>query len=142
MAVETGRVEDAVEAHHPGEIQIGAGPGYERQRSTEAEPDGDRRTGPGSLAQLRRRGGEVVDRLVELHLLTVRAVVELVVARAEAGGPAVVVEGNRVMAGLREALGQLDVEGVEAANVRDDHDTGLVALGCLGERRREVRAVV
>ena len=57
---------------------------YARQRSAEAESDGDRRTAPGSLAELRRRGGEVVDRLVQLHLLAVRSVVELVVARAEA----------------------------------------------------------
>ncbi len=71
MAVESGGVEDAVETHHPGEIQIGTGPGDERQRSAEAEPDGDRRTGPGAPAELRRRGGEIVERLVELHLLAV-----------------------------------------------------------------------
>ena len=80
-------VEDAVETHHPGEIQVGTGPGYERERSAEAESDGDRRTTPRSLAELRRRGGEVVERLVQFHLLAVRSVVELVVARAEANHP-------------------------------------------------------
>ena len=40
----------------------------------------------------------------------VRPVVEVVVARREAGGAAEVVDHDRVVAGLREALGQLDVE--------------------------------
>jgi hypothetical protein len=46
------------------------------------------------------------------------------------------------MAGLREALGQLHVEAVQAADVGQDHDVGPTGrLGGFGERRGEARTV-
>ena len=53
------------------------------------------------------RGGRVLLDARDRQLLDVRHVLELLVARAEAGGPAEVVHRDRVVAGLSEPLGEL-----------------------------------
>jgi hypothetical protein len=68
-------------------------------------------------------------------------VVPVVVALAGARGAPEVVDRDGVVAGLREALGQLDVEAVQAADVGQDHDPGRRAVGRLGHGGREARAV-
>jgi hypothetical protein len=55
----------------------------------------------------------------------VRHVLEVLAALAGARGAPEVVDRDRVVAGLREPLGQLDVEPVQAADVGQDHDAGL-----------------
>ena len=57
------------------------------------------------------------------------------------GGPAEVVERDRVVAGLGEPLGELGVERVQAADVGEDHDPAAASGRRLRERGREVRAV-
>ena len=76
----------------------------------------------GALAQRGERGGRVLLDGRDRQLLDVGHVLELLVARPEAGGAAEVVERDRVVAGLGEPLGQLGVERVQAANVGQDHD--------------------
>jgi hypothetical protein len=72
----------------------------------------------------------------------VRHEVELVVTLADPGRAAERVERDRRVPGLREALRELGVEAVEPADVRDDHDADGVRRGRVGQRRREVRAVL
>ena len=76
----------------------------------------------GALAQRGDRGGGVLLDARDRQLLDVGHVLELLVARAEAGGAAEVVDRDRVVAGLREPLGELGVERVQAADVGQDHD--------------------
>ena len=116
--------EHAVEADHGSEVgQVGAG--EERLEPAEAEPD--RGDGPRArpLAQRGDRGGGVLLDSGDRQLLNVGHVLELLVARAEAGRPAEVVHDDRVVAGLREPLGQLRVERIQPPDVREDHDPAL-----------------
>ena len=75
------------------------------------------------------------------ELLDVRHVLEVLAARPQPRGAAEVVDRDRVMAGLREALGKLGVERIQPADVGQDHDPGARAPRGLRERRREARAV-
>jgi hypothetical protein len=68
-------------------------------------------------------------------------VVPVVGALAGADGAAEVVDRDGVTAGLGEALGQLDVEAVEAADIGEDEHGRVAAVGRLSERGREARAV-
>src|SRR6185437_10498543 len=74
-------------------------------------------------------------------LVDVRLVVEVPVALRRARGAAEVVEGDRVVARGGEALGQLDVEAVEAPDVGQDDDAGAARRGRLGQRGGELVAV-
>ena len=66
-----------------------------------------------------------------------RHVLELLVARAETRGAAEVVDRDRVIAGLREALGELRVERIQAADVGEDHDPAAAVRA--GPRRARPR---
>ena len=66
-------------------------------------------------------------------------VVPVVVTLRNSGGAAEVVERDGGEATLREAEGDLLVEAVEAADVREDHDTDARrVIRCRGERREAV----
>ena len=82
-SVEAVAGEHAIQPDHAGEVEV-ARAGYERDRSAEAEADSDHRGRPGTPAQLRDGGVEVIECRVELHLIAVGAVVEVVVPRTEA----------------------------------------------------------
>ena len=91
------------------------------------------------LAQPLDRGARVCLDAVVGRLVDVRPVLELVVAGARAGGAPEVVERDRSVPALGEAKGQLLVEVVEAADVReDDHARRRLAVG----RREEGRELV
>jgi hypothetical protein len=83
---------------------------------------------------------------VRLHafgrrLVDVLAVGEVVVALADAGRPPEVVDRDRVVAALGEAERQLLVEAVDAADVRQDHDSdagGVIGRGGEGRQPRPV----
>ena len=70
------------------------------------------------------RGLDVERDRLGRRLLDVRHVLEVLVARAEPGGAAEVVDRDRRVAGGREALGQLLVEAEQAAHVGQDDDAG------------------
>ncbi len=132
--------EHAVEADHGRELRH-VSAGQERLEAPEAESD----RGDGARARpLAQRGGGSSSVLLDAgdgQLLDVGHVLELLVARAETGGPAEVVHRDRVVAGLREPLGQLRVERVEAPDVGEDHDSAPAVRRRLGERGREMRAI-
>ncbi len=86
-------------------------------------------------------GGGVLFHLTDLQLLDVRHVFEVLVTRAEAGGAAEVVDRDCGVADLGEALGQLRVERVQAADVGQDHHPAALARGGLRESGRESGAV-
>ena len=71
----------------------------------------------------------------------VRFPVEVLAALLDPGGAPEVVEGDRVVSRLGEALGQLDVEAVEAADVGEDHHPRPGGRGRLGQRGGELVAV-
>ena len=102
-------------------------------QATEAEPNGGGRLSTGPVPERFAGGGDVVLDLGDAELLHVRHVLEVLVARAKAGGTAEVVDRDCVVAGLGEPLGQLAVERVEAADVGKDHDPRSVSLGGLGQ---------
>ncbi len=132
-------VEDPVEAdrgRQPGDV----GRGQERFKSAEAEADGGRREDPGALRERGRARREVVLDALDLELLDVWHVLEVLIAWPEARGPSEVVEHDCVISGLGEALGQIGVERVQPADVRQDHDPAPPA-GRFGDRRGELRAV-
>src|SRR5205085_11100023 len=87
------------------------------------------------------RGGRVGLHAVDARPRDVLHVAELVVTRPEAGAAAEVVDRDRAVARLREALGQLDVEAVQPAYVREDHDGDVARVGAHGKRDREAVAV-
>src|SRR5438552_3071359 len=99
-----------------------AGGGREpRVPPAEAEADGEDRGGA-VLPQVRDAGGDVGLHALGRRLLAVRPVVEVLAALLGARGAAVEVECDRGVAALGEAEGELLVEAVEAANVREDDD--------------------
>ena len=69
-------------------------------------------------------------------------VLEAVHAPAEAGRPAEVVDGDGVYAVLGEAQGQVLVVGVQAADIRQDHDAGAGRDGGAGTERGQPSAIV
>ena len=94
-----------------------------------------------SASAARGRVGVGLD-LREQRLLDVGHVLPVAVALAGARRPAEVVDRDRVMAGLGEPLGELDVEAVEPPDVgQDDHAGAAGAVGRLGQRGGEHRAV-
>jgi hypothetical protein len=131
----------AVEAHDPGQPERLVGRGQERVRAAEAEADRHHPLRTGARAQQLDRRGGVGLHLLDARLLHVLHVVELLVALAEPGGAAEVVDRDRAVARLREPLGELDVEAVEAAHVGEDHHRGIGGLRRWRERRREPCAV-
>jgi hypothetical protein len=62
-------------------------------------------------------------------------VVEVLAARSQAGGAAEEVDHHGVVPGLGEPFGELDVERVEAADVRVDEDARAADVARSGERR-------
>ena len=95
--------------------------GKPRVASSEAEPDREDRGAP--------RGAKVLDARADVRLnpvrrrlLHVRHVLEVVAALLCAGRASEVVERDRGVPALGEAQGELLVEAVEAADVREDHD--------------------
>src|SRR4051794_40653249 len=134
--------EPAVEADDAVEHELGTHPRQERLRAAEAEADRDeaRRARPLHGGGLRRvRVG--LD-LRGPRLLDVRHVLEVLVALARAGGAPEVVDRDRVVAGVGEALRELDVEAIEAADVReDDHGGAAGRLGGLRQGGGELGAV-
>src|SRR5699024_10163078 len=121
------------------EVELGAGRCEERLRAAEAEADAHRLPRTGAVAERRQRRGGIGLDLLDARLADVRPEVELVAARREAGGAAEVVERDRMVARLGEALGELRVEGIEAADVGEDHDRRLGGARRLRERGREAR---
>ena len=111
----------------------------ERVRPAEAEADRDRALDAGLLLQERERGRDVECDGLGRGLLDVRHVLEVLVARAEPGGAAEVVDRDRGVAGGGEALGELLVEAEQAAHVGQDDDAGR-ALGA-GEVGARIGAV-
>ena len=83
-----------------------------------------------------------------VRLLDVRHELEVLVARAEPGRAAEVVDRDRRMAGGGEALGQLLVEAEQAADVGQDDDAGRTLgarqvgaeVGAVGGRQRQALA--
>ena len=132
--------EHSVEADHRGEASH-VGAGQERLEAAQAEADGRHRARSGALAQRFDRGGGVLLHLGDLQLLDVRHVLELLVARTEPGGAAEVVDRDRGVAGLGEALGQFRVERIQAADVGQDRHTAALARRVLREGGRESGAV-
>ncbi len=131
--------QDPVEADDPGEPVVTLGGLDERHRAAEAEADGDRPLDPGLLLEELQRGGDVQRDRLGRGLPDVRHVLEVLVARAEPGRAAEVVQRDRRVAGLGEALGELLVEAEQAADVGQHDDAGR-ALGAR-EVRGEVGAV-
>ena len=125
----------AVEADDAVKAELGVGRGEERLRAAEAEADRAHAPRAGALAQRGERRRDVELHRRRARLLHVRPVVEVLAARAEPGGAAEVVDRDRVVAGGREALGELEVERVEAADVREDHHRRAARLRRLGQRR-------
>src|SRR5262249_45162990 len=112
VAVESLLGEHAVEPDHPGQAEFGTSGGDEREGAAEAEADRRDRLDPGPLPESSRRGRDVLQSAVELHLLAMGAVLEALGPWARTGRAAVVVERDRVVPGLRESLGELHVERV------------------------------
>src|SRR5439155_11950959 len=114
--------EAPLEADDAVEHELPAHPREERLRAAEAEADRHEARRAGLLDERRLRGVGVRLHLRDAGLLDVRPEIEVLVALAGAGRAAEVVDRDRVMAGLREALGELDVEAVQTADVgEDDH---------------------
>jgi hypothetical protein len=109
--------------------------------AAEAEADGRDPGRTGSRSQGRDRRAGVGLHALDARLLHVLHVVEPLVALAEPGGAAEVVDRDRAVAGLRETLRQLDVEAVEPADVGEDHDARRAGLGRDRERGGEAVAV-
>ena len=130
--------EQPVEADRAVEHELRARRGQERLHAAEAEADRHEARRARALGE--RGAGRVgvgLD-LREQRLLDVGHVLPVAVALAGARGPAEVVDRDRVMAGLGEALGELDVEAVEPADVgQDDHAGAAGPLGRLGQRGGE-----
>src|SRR3954470_2836909 len=110
----------AVEADDAGQTMV-ARALHERLGAAEAEADGHDRGRTGSFEAL-HRGVHVGRHGVRGRLLDVRRIVEVLAARAEAGGAAEVVERDRAVAGVREALGQFLVEAEQPAHVGQHDD--------------------
>jgi hypothetical protein len=89
-----------------------------------AEADGEDRV-DAERAQVLDRGAHVLLDLLGRNGVDVRPAVEVVVPLLGAGGAAEVVERERRVAALRKAQGQLLVEAVQPADVREDHDSGV-----------------
>ena len=132
-------LERAVEADDAGQPGVALGGLHERLRAAEAEADGDRALGAGLLAQRRARSRRRSATFSGVRLLDVRHVLEVLVARAEPGGAAEVVDRDRRVPGGGEALRELLVEAEQAAHVGQDDDAGR-ALGA-GEVGAELGAV-
>ena len=90
-------------------------------------------------AQVLDGSGDVGLDLLRRDRLHVRPVLEVVAALLHSGRAAEVVERERRVAALREAQGQLLVEAVEAAHVRQDHDA--LRRGLLGSGQEGGEAV-
>src|SRR5215213_1563306 len=134
-------IEAAVEADRAREAQLSVRGSQERLRAAEAEADGDRAVGARALAQRGERGGEVRLHRGRARLPHMRPEVEVLAARPQPRRPAEVVDDDRVVADLREALGELGVERVEPADVGQDGDRRAARAGRLRQRGREARAV-
>jgi len=113
-------------------------------RPPEAEADGEDRARSAAFggAEIGRRGSDVGGQGREARLADVGHVLEGVVAGLVGRGPAEVVQGHRIDACLGEAEGQLLEEGVEAADVGEDHDAGAGRFGGPGGEEPEAVAVV
>ena len=108
---------------------------HERLRAAEAEADRDHALG----VERGDRGGDVLGDGLRAGLEHVRPELEALVARAEPGGAAEVVDRDRRMSGGGEALGELLVEAEQAADV-GEHDDARRAFGA-GQVGRELGAV-
>ena len=126
-----------VEADRTGEpvIRCGSKPGV---AAAEAEPDREDRVAS-SRAEVRSASGHVRLDTGWRGLLHVRHVLEVVATLLGAGSPPEVVERERGIPALGEAQGELLVEAVEAADVREDDDAD--ARGLL-RRCHEMRRTV
>src|SRR4051794_1095005 len=116
LELPAGAVKPGVEADSAGETELVVRCREERLAATEAEADAHGTLLPGALAQFRERGLGVGLDLDRARLRDVLDVFEILAARAEASGPAEVVDRDRVMPRLGESFCQLDVERIQAAN--------------------------
>ena len=118
----------AVEADDPGEVEVTVRRRQEGLQAAEAEADRDARA-PRRCARAARRCAAAMSAWTSSarRLRRRAAAVEVLAALGDPGGAPEVVDRDRVMAGLGEALGQLDVEAVQAADVGQDDDAGVGA---------------
>lgn len=105
-----------------------------------AETDGEDGRGA-AVAQRFYPGGHVGLDALRRRERDVLHVFELVVPLGDARRATEVVDGNCRVTALRKAQGQLFVEAIEAANVREDDDANVRALLGRREERGEAIAV-
>ena len=113
----------------------------ERLAAAHAEPQDEDAARTGGAAQMTDRARDIGLYGGGLQLRDVLLPIEVVAALTRPGGAAEEVEGDRVDAGGGEALRELLIERVKAADVRDDDDA-LVAAPGLREMGAEARAVL
>ena len=130
-------LERAVEADDAGQPGVALGGLHERLRAAEAEADRDRALAPASSAASAASTSSAT--CSGVRLLDVRPELEVLVARAEAGRAAEVVDRDRRVAGRREALRELLVEAEQAAHVGQDDDAGRRPPRGRGRRRTRCR---
>ena len=114
--------------------------------AAEAEADREDRLDAAALfgPEIVDRGGRVLADLRRLGLRDVRLPIEVVAARlvtADSRRAAKVVDGDGVVAVLGEALGQLFIVVMQAANVGQDHHADTGGMGGAGREGGELGAV-